>query len=75
VWTDAVPRRFRYASVAGLPPLLGAELLPVVDSVAAAGLPTPERTDPATLLGLEAPLHITPAERAVRRQLDGIEVP
>lgn len=71
-WTDAVPRRFRYAAVTGLPAVLAAEVLPV-DPAAAALLPSPRSFDPQPLLGLETPLHLTPAEKAVRRQIDRVE--
>ncbi|HEX2163289.1 MAG TPA: hypothetical protein VHM02_05020, partial [Thermoanaerobaculia bacterium] len=74
VWTDAVPRRFRYATVAGLSALAAAEVMPV-DPGAASLLPAPSPAIPSPLLGLDPPLHITPAERAVRRRIDGVEAP
>lgn len=73
-WTDSVPRRFRYAAVTGLPPVVAAEVLPV-DPAAAASLPAPAAAEPMPLLGLDTPLHLTPAERAVRRQIDGVDEP
>ena len=72
VWTDVLPRRFRYASITGLPTLVAAEVLPV-DPGAAALLPDPGSAPPTPLLGLDAPLHLTPAERAVRRRIDGVD--
>jgi hypothetical protein len=71
-WTDAVPRRFRYAAVTGLPAVLAAEVVPVAPE-AAALLPTAQSAAPEPLLGLDTPLHLTPAEQAVRRQIDGVD--
>lgn len=73
-WTDTVPRRFRYAAVTGLPTIVAAEVLPA-DPAAAASLPSPAAAEPIPLLGLDTPLHLTPAERAVRRQIDGVDEP
>jgi hypothetical protein len=71
-WTDSVPRRFRYAAVTGLPAVLAAEVVPVA-AEAAALLPVAQSSAPTPLLGLDTPLHLTPAERAVRGQIDGVE--
>lgn len=71
-WTDAVPRRFRYAAVTGLPAVVAAEVVPV-DPEAAALLPSPQGFELEPLLGLDTPLHLTPAEKAVRRQIDGVD--
>jgi len=71
-WTDSVPRRFRYAAVTGLPGVLAAEVVPVA-AEAAALLPAARSAAPEPLLGLDTPLHLTPAEQAVRRQIDGVD--
>jgi hypothetical protein len=71
VWTDTVPRRFRYATISGLPKLLAAAVIPVSPETAPL-LPAPTPNIAPALLGLDTPLHLTPAEKAVRRQIDGL---
>jgi|GEM_PF-600642 len=71
VWTDVVPRTFRYAAVAGLRPPLSVAVLEI-DPTAVAALPGALRSEAAEpgLAGLPPRPRRTPAEDLVRRRLN-----
>ncbi len=75
VWTDVVPRTFRYAAVAGLRPPVSAAVLEI-EPDALAALPGAIRGEAAEpgLAGLPPRPRRTPAEDMVRRRLaNGVE--
>ncbi|HEX2253513.1 MAG TPA: hypothetical protein VHQ65_09620 [Thermoanaerobaculia bacterium] len=80
VWTDVVPRRFRYAVVSGLPGLAAAQVLPVFPEALgrlpeprAEGLAAGERSEADGIVGLRPPVRTSPTEEAVRRRVLGTD--
>jgi hypothetical protein len=67
-WADAVPRRFRYVAVVGMPEVNGAWAFEVAEA-AAAGLPAPPEPRVAGVFGLAPPPLRSPVEDEVWRQL------
>lgn len=76
LWTDVVPRTFRYVAIAGLSEPLAAALLEV-DPAALAALPGALRSEVAEpgLHRLGPRPRRTPTEDTVRRRLAGVEKP